>query len=103
MSEQAERLDLGCLTGPMLVFGGPYSNLAATQAMWQQAEELAIPPERVICTGDLIAYCSEPQETLQLVRDWGIAVVQGNCEESLGKDAADCGCGFDEGTTCSLL
>ncbi|HKL27121.1 MAG TPA: metallophosphoesterase, partial [Desulfuromonadales bacterium] len=27
----------------------------------------------------------------------------GNCEESLGTKAADCGCGFDDGTTCSLL
>ena len=103
MSDQHERLDLGCLTGRMLVFGGPYSNLAATQAMRQRAEELDIPPNRVICTGDLIAYCSEPAETLQLVRDWGIGVVQGNCEESLGQDAADCGCGFEAGTTCSLL
>ncbi len=60
MSDQHERLDLGCLTGPVLVFGGPYSNLAATQAMRQQAEDLAIPPNRVICTGDLIAYCAEP-------------------------------------------
>lgn len=103
MSGQRERLDLGCLTGPMLVFGGPYSNLAATQAMRQRAEELDIPPSRVICNGDLIAYCAEPQETLQLVRDWGIAVVQGNCEESLGNVAADCGCGFEAGTICSLL
>ena len=37
------------------------------------------------------------------MRDWGIGVVQGNCEESLGRDAADCGCGFEEGTVCSLL
>jgi len=103
MSATPQALNLGVLSGPVLVFGGPYSNLAATEAMQKRALELDIPPERVICTGDLIAYCSEPQETLQLVRDWGIAVVQGNCEESLGADAADCGCGFEEGTTCSLL
>lgn len=96
-------LNLGRLTGPVLVFGGPYSNFAATQAMRQRAEELNIPPARIICTGDVIAYCAEPQETLQLIRDWGISVVQGNCEESLGADAPDCGCGFDAGTTCSLL
>lgn len=103
MNEQSEQIDLGCLADPVLVFGGPYSNLAATQAMRQCADELGIPPNRVICTGDLIAYCAEPQETLQLIQDWGIAVVQGNCEESLGNSAADCGCGFEEGTACSLL
>ncbi len=103
MSEPNQPLDLGQLNGPVLIFGGPYSNLSATLAMRQQAEELAIPPERVICTGDVIAYCAEPRETVQLVRDWGIAVVQGNCEESLGEEAPDCGCGFEAGTTCSLL
>lgn len=103
MSESITGLNLGQLSGPVLVFGGPYSNLTATQAMRQRAEELEIPPQQVICTGDVIAYCAEPRETIQWIRDWGIPVVQGNCEESLGTDAPDCGCGFEDGTTCSLL
>lgn len=103
MSDQLDSLNLGRLSGPVLVFGGPYSNLAATEAMRRRAEELNIPAQRVICSGDLIAYCAEPQETLQLIRDWGIAVVMGNCEESLGWSAPDCGCGFETGMTCSLL
>lgn len=103
MSEPVTALNLGTMTGPVLVFGGPYSNLAATLAMRQRAAELAIPATQVICTGDVVAYCAEPQETLQLIRDWKIPVVQGNCEESLGAAAPDCGCGFKEGTTCSLL
>lgn len=103
MRDLSPPLDLGLLTGQVLLFGGPYSNLTATQAMQKRAAELNIPPANVICTGDVIAYCAEPVDTLQLIRNWGIAVVQGNCEESLGSDAPDCGCGFDEGTTCSLL
>jgi predicted phosphodiesterase len=71
--------------------------------MRARADELGIPAERTLCTGDVVAYCAQPEETLALIRDWGIAVVQGNCEESLGSEAQDCGCGFDEGTTCSLL
>lgn len=82
-------LELGQLSGPVLIFGGPYSNFAATMAMRQKAKELAIPTERIICTGDVVAYCAEPRETVQLVRDWQIAVVQGNCEESLGAEAPD--------------
>lgn len=99
----APTLDIGTITEPLLVFGGPYSNLAATQAMRARAEQLAIPPERVICTGDLIAYCARPQETADLVRDWGIHLVMGNCEESLARSAPDCGCGFEPGTACSAL
>lgn len=95
--------DLGALCGPVLIFGGPYSNLAATHAMRERAEGLGISPDRIICTGDVVAYCAEPIETIALIRNWGIAVVQGNCEESLGLEAQDCGCGFEEGTACSLL
>lgn len=89
--------------GPVLVFGGPYSNLDATAAMRGVAAARGIPPQNCICTGDVVAYCAYPEETVELVRDWGIPVVAGNCEASLGTAADDCGCGFDEGSTCSTL
>lgn len=95
--------NIGHFTDPLLIFGGPYSNLAATQAMRIEAERLGIPPQRIICTGDLVAYCARPQETVDFIRGWGIHVVLGNCEESLAAGAVDCGCGFETGTTCSLL
>lgn len=98
-----ERLDLGELELPILVFGGPYSNLAAVEAMRSKAEDLDIPPQRIICTGDLVAYCAEPRQTVNLIRNWGIHVVMGNCEESLADDADDCGCGFEPGSSCSVL
>lgn len=88
---------------PLLVFGGPYSNLEATIAMRKFAEEQQIPPSNIICTGDLVAYCASPEETVNLIRDWNISVVLGNCEESIGNDADDCGCGFEEGSICNLL
>jgi len=90
-------------SAPVLVFGGPYSNLAATRAVRARAGELGIPPHHVICTGDVVAYCAEPDETARLVRDWGCRVVQGNCEQQLAACAEDCGCGFEQGTTCDLL
>ncbi|KEA62816.1 hypothetical protein ADIMK_3015 [Marinobacterium lacunae] len=94
---------LGVLNGPVLLFGGPYSNFAATRAIRQVADARGIPPERCICTGDIVAYCAEPSETLELIRHWGIPVVMGNCEESLAHAAEDCGCGFEEGSACSVL
>lgn len=89
--------------GPILVFGGPYSNLHATRAMRREADRLSIPPHRVICTGDIVAYAAEPAETTALIRDWGCHVIAGNCEEQIGAGAADCGCGFEEGTACDRL
>ena len=94
---------LGDIAEKLLVFGGPYSNLAATMALQARAAELDIPAERIICTGDVVAYCAEPAQTIDLIRDWGIHVVMGNCEEALAFSEADCGCGFAEDSSCSTL
>jgi predicted phosphodiesterase len=88
---------------PLLVFGGPYSNLPAAVAMRAEADRLGISADRVICTGDIVAYCAEPEATAALVRDWGIHVIAGNCEEQLAVAAADCGCGFAEDSACDRL
>ncbi len=87
----------------LLVFGGPYSNLAATKAMLAQAARLGFSAEEILCTGDVIAYCGEPAETLDLIAASGIQVIMGNCEQALAANKDDCGCGFDAGTQCEVL
>lgn len=89
--------------GPVLLFGGPYSNLAATNAIRHKADQLGLKPANCICTGDTVAYCAHPEETVESIRDWGIPVVMGNCEEALASEAGDCGCGFEAGSVCSAL
>ncbi|WGW02784.1 metallophosphoesterase family protein [Tropicibacter oceani] len=89
--------------GPLLVFGGPYSNLQATRAIRQTAKRLGIAPERCICTGDIVGYCADPMDTIAEIRDWGCHVIAGNVERQLAEGALDCGCGFDAGTTCDRL
>lgn len=42
---------IGTLNGPVLAFGGPYSNLQATQALFEQAKERDISEQNLICTG----------------------------------------------------
>jgi len=91
------------LTGTVLIFGGPYSNLHATRALRAKADQLGIPADHCICTGDVVAYCADAAATVAEIRAWGCSVVMGNCEESLGLDQLDCGCGFEEGTACGLL
>ncbi|MEL6289246.1 MAG: metallophosphoesterase family protein [Pseudomonadota bacterium] len=87
----------------LLVFGGPYSNLEALDALIAQANVHDIEPSAVICTGDLAAYCANPAEVIARVRDWGCHVVAGNCEVQLAQGADDCGCGFGDGSACDLL
>jgi predicted phosphodiesterase len=96
-------MTLGVLDGQVLIFGSPYSNLPATLKIRERAEALGIPPARVICTGDLVAYCASPEAVVEEIRDWTIPVVMGNCEESLAKHSPDCGCGFDRNSACALL
>ncbi len=93
--------DLGAIDGALLCFGGPYSNLQATEAVLAEARRRDIPPERVICTGDVVAYCADPVLTVARIRDAGVHVAMGNCEESLAFDAADCGCGFADDSDCA--
>ena len=93
--------DLGRLDGPVLCFGGPYSNAQATEALLVEARTRGIPPDRVICTGDVVAYGGDPQACVALVRNAGIQMVMGNCEESLGFNADDCNCGLEKDSDCA--
>jgi hypothetical protein len=76
------------VAGPLLVFGGPYSNLEATTAILEEARRRGIPPGNIVCTGDLAAYCADPQGVIDLLCRSGIRIVMGNCEESLAAQAA---------------
>ncbi len=95
--------NLGEIQGPVLVFGGPYSNLQATEALLKEARNLGISTNHILCTGDVVAYAGDPAKTTDLVMNSGMHVLMGNCEESFGFESDDCGCGFDEGSACDLL
>ena len=94
---------LGTLEGPLLVFGGVYSNLAALEALIHLAEAQQIPPSNILCTGDVVAYCAAPEASVQAMRDWGVACIAGNVALQLASDADDCGCNFEDDTRCDLF
>ncbi|MCP8690113.1 metallophosphoesterase family protein [Marinobacterium sedimentorum] len=103
MNAQTDVRDLGALTGPVMIFGGPYSNLQATRALLDAANRLGLPANQLVCTGDAVAYCADTEATVRLLRDAGMHWIQGNCEQSLGNRIDDCGCGFEEGSSCATL
>lgn len=92
--------NLGEISGKTLLFGGVYSNLQALEALKQIAEKENIAPENCICTGDIVGYCAQPEETVQLFKIWGAKSIVGNVEIQLSENAADCGCDFREGSRC---
>ena len=96
------RLDISECTQVTLNFRywflGDLTQTCDLLAMRARAAELGIAPSSCICTGDIVAYCVEPEETIAAIRDWACHVIAGNCEEQLAAGAGDCGCGFEEGT-----
>ncbi|MFK5971680.1 MAG: metallophosphoesterase family protein [Flavobacteriaceae bacterium] len=91
---------LGKLKGKVLLFGGVYSNLQALEGLIQLAKDKDIDPQNCICTGDIVGYCAEPKETVQLFQEWGAQSISGNVELQLSAAADDCGCDFAQGSSC---
>ncbi len=94
--------ELGVLDEPLLLFGGPYSNLQAVEALAAFAAARGVFGGQMICTGDIVAYCGAPSESVAAIRALGCAVVAGNCELQLASGAEDCGCGFAPGSSCDM-
>lgn len=95
--------DLLRFNGPILVFGGVYSNLQALEALLSAASARGIAPDHMICTGDIVAYGADASACVDRIRELGVATIAGNCEEQLALESADCGCGYAPGSTCDVL
>lgn len=91
---------IGTKNGKLLLFGGVYSNLQALEQLISIAKTEGISPENCISTGDITGYCAQPEETIQLFREWGALSIAGNVELQLANDSEDCGCDFKAGSRC---
>ncbi|MEM7438390.1 MAG: metallophosphoesterase family protein [Pseudomonadota bacterium] len=96
-----EVVDLGELHGDVWLFGGVYSNFSALEAFLNAATD--VPTSNLLCSGDVVAYCARGEACVQKLRDRGGPVLAGNCEVQIAAQADDCGCGYSEGSTCSIL
>lgn len=69
------------------ILGDIHANLEALQAVLEDAKEQGV--THYACTGDLVGYNADPKACLNLIRDLGCPVVQGNhdyyagCNESM--------------------
>ena len=94
---------IGKLTGKTLIFGGVYSNFQALKKLMLIAKKEQIPSQNIICTGDIVAYCAEPERCVQAIKDWNIHSILGNVEIQLRDEEEDCGCNFNDGSRCDVL
>lgn len=96
-------IDLGEKKGKLLVFGGVYSNFQALEAIKEVADKENIAPDNVFCTGDIVAYCAQPEECIQKIKQWGINSIAGNVELQLASGETDCACDFTKGGRCDTF
>lgn len=94
---------IGQLSNKILVFGGVYSNFQALEQLMNIAKIENIPTSNIICTGDIVGYCAEPERCLQAIKNWKIHTILGNVEIQLRDDADDCGCNFNDNSRCDIL
>jgi len=61
------------------IFGDIHANLEALQAVLADAKELGCTHH--VCIGDIVGYNANPHECVQIIRELGCPVVQGNHDE----------------------
>lgn len=82
------------MTVRLAFFGGIYSNHLALEAAIEDARRRGA--QALYCLGDLGAFGPNPDRVFPLLRDNGVACIQGNYDNSIGNDLADCQCGYTD-------
>ncbi len=75
-------------------FGGVYSNTRALAAAIDDARKWGA--DAMYALGDFGAFGPHPDRVFPVLLDSGVEAIQGNYEESLSTDAADCRCGYTD-------
>jgi diadenosine tetraphosphatase ApaH/serine/threonine PP2A family protein phosphatase len=78
----------------LAVFGGVYSNSRALAAAIFDARRWGA--EGLFALGDFGAFGPHPDRVFPILLEAGVESIQGNYEESLSTDAADCHCGYTD-------
>jgi predicted phosphodiesterase len=76
------------------VFGGIYNNYLALEAALRDARGRGV--DAVYCLGDLGAFGPHPDRVFPLLHDHGVQCIQGNYDNSIGHELADCQCGYTD-------
>jgi predicted phosphodiesterase len=80
--------------GRIAVFGGIYNNYLALEAAMADVRRRDV--EAIFCLGDMGAFGPYPDRVFPLLRDQGVQCIQGNYDNSIGNELADCQCGYTD-------
>ena len=76
------------------VFGGIYNNSLALEAALHDARRRGA--QALYCLGDLGAFGSFPDRVFPLLKEHQVQCIQGNYDNSIANDLADCQCGYTD-------
>jgi len=76
------------------VFGGIYSNYLALEAALADCRRRGI--DAIYCLGDLGAFGPYPDRVFPLLKEHKVQCIQGNYDNSIGNELADCQCGYTD-------
>ncbi|HZN35262.1 MAG TPA: metallophosphoesterase family protein [Pirellulaceae bacterium] len=94
MSRRVHDDDAGQGPRPAALLGGIYSNYLALEAALADIRRRGV--RDVYCLGDLGAFGPHPDRAIELLREHGVACVRGNYDDSIGRELADCQCGYTD-------
>jgi predicted phosphodiesterase len=75
-------------------FGGIYSNYLALAAAIADARRRGV--DAMFCLGDFGGFGPCPNRALEILRSENIQCIQGNYDNSIGHELADCQCGYTD-------
>ena len=81
------------VSGRVALFGGVYNNHLALAALLDDAPSRA---SKIFCLGDVGAFGPHPDRSVELLREAGVPIVQGNYDRSVGMRRGDCACGYTD-------
>ena len=70
-----------------------HANVIALKEVFKDIDKQNV--DKTICLGDLVGYATYPNEVINLIREKDIFTIQGNYDESTGKELMACGCDYD--------
>jgi predicted phosphodiesterase len=76
------------------VLGGVYNNYLALEAALRDVQAQGV--DGVYCLGDLGAFGPHPDRVFPLLHEHRVQCIQGNYDNSIANDLADCQCGYTD-------
>lgn len=78
----------------LAVIADIHSNIYALQAVIDDIRKKDV--DSIICLGDLVGYCTYPNEVIDAIREHKILTVIGNYDEAVGEELLVCGCDYPD-------